>query len=147
VNASCREHSHSGSMEPAYYRGDLLFLSHPSRDVEVGDVVVYKIHGRDIPIVHRVLETHHFRLVFMFFFAYMTGHPLLKWCSVSPELFNSLNALSCTSLSLLCVFVCLCASACMCFVCGFVCPLCACSFQTQASILCVNIRWKTTPSV
>mmetsp|Transcript_13157 Transcript_13157/g.33583 ORF Transcript_13157/g.33583 Transcript_13157/m.33583 type:complete len:178 (+) Transcript_13157:133-666(+) len=50
----------SGSMEPAYYRGDLLFLSHPSKDVEVGDVVVYKVHGRDIPIVHRVLETHHF---------------------------------------------------------------------------------------
>jgi len=49
----------SGSMEPAFYRGDLLFLTNPSRDqYRTGDITVYKIPGADIPIVHRVLETH-----------------------------------------------------------------------------------------
>jgi signal peptidase len=48
----------SGSMEPAFYRGDLLFLSMPSGPLRVGDITVYKVPGQDIPIVHRVLETH-----------------------------------------------------------------------------------------
>ncbi|KAH8833880.1 signal peptidase complex catalytic subunit SEC11 [Flagelloscypha sp. PMI_526] len=49
----------SGSMEPAFYRGDLLFLTNPSSDQYVtGDITVYKIPGAEIPIVHRVLETH-----------------------------------------------------------------------------------------
>lgn len=33
----------SGSMEPAYYRGDILFLSFLNSPIEVGEVVVYKI--------------------------------------------------------------------------------------------------------
>jgi signal peptidase len=33
----------SGSMEPAYFRGDILFLSFFNTPIEVGDVVVYKI--------------------------------------------------------------------------------------------------------
>ncbi|KAH9166876.1 hypothetical protein EDB89DRAFT_2115721 [Lactarius sanguifluus] len=49
----------SGSMEPAFYRGDLLFLVNPAnKRYETGDITVYKIPGQDIPIVHRVLETH-----------------------------------------------------------------------------------------
>ncbi|KDR77181.1 hypothetical protein GALMADRAFT_246428 [Galerina marginata CBS 339.88] len=49
----------SGSMEPAFYRGDLLFLTNPSNErYQTGDITVYKIPGADIPIVHRVLETH-----------------------------------------------------------------------------------------
>ncbi|KAI0705458.1 hypothetical protein C8Q76DRAFT_751054 [Earliella scabrosa] len=49
----------SGSMEPAFYRGDLLFLTNPpNQRYETGDITVYKIPGADIPIVHRVLETH-----------------------------------------------------------------------------------------
>ncbi|KAF5348872.1 hypothetical protein D9756_009772 [Leucocoprinus leucothites] len=49
----------SGSMEPAFYRGDLLFLTNPSSErYHTGDITVYKIPGADIPIVHRVLETH-----------------------------------------------------------------------------------------
>ena len=49
----------SGSMEPAFYRGDLLFLVNPPNTrYEIGDITVYKIPGQDIPIVHRVLETH-----------------------------------------------------------------------------------------
>ncbi|ORY30999.1 hypothetical protein BCR39DRAFT_527567 [Naematelia encephala] len=49
----------SGSMEPAFYRGDILFLVNPP-DVpyEVGDITVYKIPGGDIPIVHRVIQSH-----------------------------------------------------------------------------------------
>lgn len=46
-------------MEPAFYRGDLLFLTNPvSERYKTGDITVYKIPGADIPIVHRVLETH-----------------------------------------------------------------------------------------
>ena len=49
----------SGSMEPAFYRGDLLFLTNPpNQRYETGDITVYKVPGADIPIVHRVLETH-----------------------------------------------------------------------------------------
>ncbi|KAH6910714.1 signal peptidase complex catalytic subunit SEC11 [Coprinopsis sp. MPI-PUGE-AT-0042] len=48
----------SGSMEPAFYRGDLLFLTNPaSEKYKTGDITVYKVPGFDIPIVHRVLET------------------------------------------------------------------------------------------
>ncbi|KIJ64759.1 hypothetical protein HYDPIDRAFT_111353 [Hydnomerulius pinastri MD-312] len=49
----------SGSMEPAFYRGDLLFLTNPSNErYHTGDITVYKVPGVEIPIVHRVLETH-----------------------------------------------------------------------------------------
>ncbi|KAJ9050387.1 Signal peptidase complex catalytic subunit [Entomophthora muscae] len=48
----------SGSMEPAFYRGDLLFLTLGSSPIEIGEVVVFKLPGRDIPIVHRVLKIH-----------------------------------------------------------------------------------------
>jgi len=33
----------SGSMEPAYYRGDILFLNFWNTPIEVGDVIVYRI--------------------------------------------------------------------------------------------------------
>ncbi len=67
-------------MEPAFYRGDILFLTNPtSVDYAIGDITVYKVYvvvqlalrppstdtqrdsyrpGGDIPIVHRVIETH-----------------------------------------------------------------------------------------
>lgn len=49
----------TGSMEPAFFRGDLLFLTNPQDEpVRVGDIVVFKIRGRDIPIVHRVIKIH-----------------------------------------------------------------------------------------
>lgn len=48
----------SGSMRPAIDRGDLLFLTLRSTPFRVGDVPVYSLPGRDIPIVHRVLEVH-----------------------------------------------------------------------------------------
>uniref|UniRef100_K3X4T4 Signal peptidase complex catalytic subunit SEC11 n=1 Tax=Globisporangium ultimum (strain ATCC 200006 / CBS 805.95 / DAOM BR144) TaxID=431595 RepID=K3X4T4_GLOUD len=48
----------SGSMEPAFQRGDILYLDNNKPNLEIGDIVVYKVKGRDIPIVHRVLELH-----------------------------------------------------------------------------------------
>lgn len=49
----------SGSMEPAFHRGDLLFLTnYEDEPVRVGEIVVFKVEGRDIPIVHRVLKLH-----------------------------------------------------------------------------------------
>ncbi|VDQ03921.1 unnamed protein product [Trichobilharzia regenti] len=54
----------SGSMEPAFYRGDVLYLTnYPDEPIRVGDIVVFKIEGREIPIVHRVLKLHE-RLVY-----------------------------------------------------------------------------------
>merc|ERR1719193_2079408 len=49
----------SGSMEPAFYRGDLLFLTDDkNQPIRAGEIIVFKIEGRDIPIVHRVLKVH-----------------------------------------------------------------------------------------
>lgn len=49
----------SGSMEPAFKRGDLLFLTlSPTRPLRVGDITVYNVPGAAIPIVHRVIEVH-----------------------------------------------------------------------------------------
>ncbi|KAI8377727.1 uncharacterized protein BYT42DRAFT_571378 [Radiomyces spectabilis] len=49
----------SGSMEPAFHRGDLLFLHLPKNDpIHVNDICVFKLPGRDIPIVHRVIKLH-----------------------------------------------------------------------------------------
>ncbi|KAH7310562.1 signal peptidase complex catalytic subunit SEC11 [Stachybotrys elegans] len=48
----------SGSMEPAFQRGDLLLLWNRNffRETDVGEVVVYNVRGKDIPIVHRVVR-------------------------------------------------------------------------------------------
>lgn len=35
----------TGSMEPAYFRGDILFLSNYDERIIPGDVVVYKLEG------------------------------------------------------------------------------------------------------
>merc|ERR1711988_381817 len=49
----------SGSMEPAFYRGDLLVLTHYRNDTVVnGEIVVYRLNEREIPIVHRVIKRH-----------------------------------------------------------------------------------------
>src|SRR3989440_11711769 len=47
----------SGSMEPAFQRGDLLFLWNRDKRAEVGEIVVYNVKGKDIPIVHRVVRS------------------------------------------------------------------------------------------
>nr|XP_015000857.2 signal peptidase complex catalytic subunit SEC11A-like [Macaca mulatta] len=49
----------SGSMEPAFHRGDLLFLTNRVEDpIQVGETAVLRIEGRRILIVHRVLKIH-----------------------------------------------------------------------------------------
>lgn len=46
-------------MEPAFHRGDLLFLTNNKEEpIRAGEIVVFKVQGRDIPIVHRVLKLH-----------------------------------------------------------------------------------------
>ena len=45
-------------MEPAFQRGDLLFLTLTEDPIRVGDICVFKIKGKEIPIVHRVIELH-----------------------------------------------------------------------------------------
>ncbi|KIV94980.1 signal peptidase complex catalytic subunit SEC11 [Exophiala mesophila] len=47
----------SGSMEPAFQRGDLLFLWNRDKTAEVGEIVVYNVKGKNIPIVHRVVRS------------------------------------------------------------------------------------------
>ncbi|KAI1001370.1 Signal peptidase complex catalytic subunit [Podosphaera aphanis] len=48
----------SGSMEPAFQRGDLLFLWNRNlmEETKVGEIVVYSVKGKEIPIVHRVVR-------------------------------------------------------------------------------------------
>ncbi|KAI1074046.1 microsomal signal peptidase 18 kDa subunit [Whalleya microplaca] len=48
----------SGSMEPAFQRGDLLFLwnRNLAAETDVGEIVVYNVKEKDIPIVHRVVR-------------------------------------------------------------------------------------------
>lgn len=46
----------SESMEPAFSRGDLLFLWNRDENVEVWDIAVCWFEGRDLPMVHRVVK-------------------------------------------------------------------------------------------
>ncbi len=48
----------SGSMEPAFQRGDILFLNNQDSPIRVGEIVVFKIKDKEIPIVHRVMKVH-----------------------------------------------------------------------------------------
>ncbi|KMP08582.1 signal peptidase complex catalytic subunit SEC11 [Coccidioides immitis RMSCC 3703] len=46
----------SGSMEPAFQRGDIIFLSNWTQQVEVGDIPVLWFEGNPLPMVHRAVE-------------------------------------------------------------------------------------------
>ncbi len=55
----------SGSMEPAFYRGDIVLVEKADflgihefnpNDVKVGDVVVYDAAWYDQPVIHRVIN-------------------------------------------------------------------------------------------
>eukprot|EP01097_Dermamoeba_algensis_P010089 TRINITY_DN72_c0_g1_i1.p1 TRINITY_DN72_c0_g1~~TRINITY_DN72_c0_g1_i1.p1 ORF type:complete len:193 (-),score=26.12 TRINITY_DN72_c0_g1_i1:200-778(-) len=48
----------TGSMEPFFHRGDLLFLYQTSGPIRSGDIPVFKLKEREIPIVHRVIRVH-----------------------------------------------------------------------------------------
>lgn len=52
----------SGSMEPAFHRGDLIFVTNFQEDpILAGDIVVFKVVNHDIPILHRVVILHRHR--------------------------------------------------------------------------------------
>ncbi|MBU6996250.1 MAG: signal peptidase I [Theionarchaea archaeon] len=47
----------SGSMEPTYYEGDIVFIKQiDPHKLQVGDIIVFRPKGGGIPIVHRVTE-------------------------------------------------------------------------------------------
>ncbi|KXN70019.1 Sec11-like 3, isoform CRA_b, partial [Conidiobolus coronatus NRRL 28638] len=48
----------SDSMAPAFHKGDILFQHLNPSPIEIGEVVVFKLPDRPIPIVHRVLKLH-----------------------------------------------------------------------------------------
>lgn len=50
----------SGSMEPGVHRGDLLLLTNYDKSdrLVTGDIVVYKLPERQVPIVHRIIKIH-----------------------------------------------------------------------------------------
>ena len=49
----------SGSMKLNFHQSNLLFLTnYEQEDIRVGDIIAFKVQGRDIPIVHRVLKLH-----------------------------------------------------------------------------------------
>ncbi|CAO2040113.1 unnamed protein product [Urochloa humidicola] len=48
----------SESMEPGFKRGDILFLHMNKDPVRAGEIIVFNVDGRDIPIVHRVIKVH-----------------------------------------------------------------------------------------
>ena len=45
----------SGSMEPQLQRGDLLLGTGPA-DLSPGDIVIFSVPGREVPIVHRIVD-------------------------------------------------------------------------------------------
>ncbi len=48
----------SESMSPAFERGDILFLAMTESPLIAGDICVFTIKGKDIPIVHRIIKVH-----------------------------------------------------------------------------------------
>ena len=55
----------SGSMEPAFYRGDIVLVEKAGflgidefnpEDVQIGDVVVYDAAWFDQPVIHRIID-------------------------------------------------------------------------------------------
>ncbi|KAF7590289.1 hypothetical protein BBP40_003026 [Aspergillus hancockii] len=49
----------SGSMEPAFYRGDLIILWNRQHRIHVGDIPVVWFDGRPLPMVHRAIQVSH----------------------------------------------------------------------------------------
>ena len=45
-------------MESTIQRGDILFLNNGDEPLRAGEIVVFKIKDREIPIVHRVMNVH-----------------------------------------------------------------------------------------
>lgn len=50
----------SESMEPTFYRGDILLLWNRTLTIEVGDIPVVWFEGNPLPMVHRVIKVQSF---------------------------------------------------------------------------------------
>jgi signal peptidase I len=48
----------SGSMEPTFFRGDILFLNRGNEPFRNGEIVVYNVDDKAIPVVHRIIQVH-----------------------------------------------------------------------------------------
>jgi signal peptidase len=48
-----------GSMEPAFQRGDLIFLWSRGKTIHTGDIPVIWITGNPLPMVHWVITVSH----------------------------------------------------------------------------------------
>ena len=56
----------SESMSPAFERGDILFIRNDlARPVQKGDITVFELRGKEIPIVHRALKIHELYCLFV----------------------------------------------------------------------------------
>jgi signal peptidase I len=77
-------------MEPGFYRGDILLLNNPQQ-LYVGDVVVFKLEDRTIPIVHRAIDLHITLVFFIVFFlsrgTQLTLALIFLICSKEEEIF------------------------------------------------------------
>ena len=71
-------------MEPAFQRGDILFLNNQDDNIRVGEIVVFKIKGREIPIVHRILKVHE-RYTLLNPSSLDVDMNVTKYCTESPH--------------------------------------------------------------
>lgn len=46
----------SGAMEPALYRGDIVFVEENPSNIQVGDILVYNATWFNQPVIHRVIS-------------------------------------------------------------------------------------------
>jgi signal peptidase len=46
----------SNSMEPVFSKGDIIFVTHNKEPFVIGEIIVYNIPSKDIPIVHRIID-------------------------------------------------------------------------------------------
>ena len=74
----------SGSMEPGFYRGDILGLTLFDDPLRNADIVVFQIEGRDVPIVHRYV------LVLLIFISGLPSPPFLRGSARKCELLQEL---------------------------------------------------------
>ncbi|KAF0719676.1 Aste57867_872 [Aphanomyces stellatus] len=47
-----------GVMDPAFHRGDVLFLDNNKPTIDIGDIVAFTVKDRSIPLIRRVVEIH-----------------------------------------------------------------------------------------
>ncbi len=46
----------SGSMEPVFYRGDIVIVDKNPEDIHTGDIIIYQASWFPQPVIHRVIR-------------------------------------------------------------------------------------------